>query len=113
MVFAFGAERQQRRVRHKWRIETIRRYLYGFAARRGHRVKVRPWQLIIWFVDLTRREINLRAVLGPNRVFLIESASGQLARFHFFFSTLPRGHDPYVRRLLCIDETFVVLPLYC
>src|SRR5260370_42553471 len=107
-----GAERQNARVRPKLRVEINRRDLYGFAARRGHRVKVRPWQLIIWFVDLTRSEINLRAVLGPNRVFLIESASGQLARFHFFFSTLRRGHDPDVRRVLWIDVTFLFFPIY-
>src|SRR5260370_21197249 len=97
-----GAERQNARVRPKLRVEINRRDLYGFAASRGNRVKVRSWQLIIWFVDLTRGEINLRAVLGPNRVFLIESASGELARFHFFFSTVRLGHGTGGRTVLWI-----------
>src|SRR5947207_9187613 len=71
-----------------------------------------PRQFIIRLVGPTGCEINLRAVLGPNPVLLIESALCELAWFNFFFSTVRRGHDPNVCRMFWIRVTFIVLPIH-
>ena len=54
----------------------------------------------------------MRAVLRPNRILFIETASSELARFHFLFAAPWRGHDPDMSRMLWIDVTFVVLSIH-
>src|SRR5262249_7582020 len=69
-------------------------------------------QFVIRFIDPARGEINLRAVLRPNRIVFIESAGSKLARFHFLFGAPWRARDPDMRRMLWIDVTFVVLSIH-
>src|SRR5207247_3858925 len=112
-LFAVGTERQRASARSELRVEIDRSDLERFAAgcRRG--VEICPRQFVIRFVDPARGEINLRAVLRPNRIVFIEVAGSELARFDFLFGAPWRGHDPGVSRMLWIDVTFVVLSLHC
>src|SRR6267142_2646032 len=84
----------------------------GFAAGGRHGVKICSREFVIRFVDPARGEINLRAVLRPNRIVFIEAAGSELARFDFLLRALWHGHDPDMSRMLRIDVTFVVLSIH-
>src|SRR5581483_5847029 len=77
----------------------------------GSPPEIELWQLVIWLINPVGCKINLRAVPGPDRVFLVESTAGALSRPNLLLGAVRSWNQPKMRRMFRIEIAFVVHPV--